>query len=199
MQTGVKPHACCRYSQGPIDAALALRAANRIDPAQIARIDVGIVAAGFPIVCEPIDAKRRPRSVVDAQFSLPFSIGTALVHGSAWPDEFAPARLDDPAIRRLMDRVHPVHDASLDARYPRTWPCWLTITLDDGTRHEARIDHPLGDPEHFPDTGTLAAKFARLADPVVGGDRARAIRSAVATIGECGDVCDLLALLRRGK
>ncbi len=199
MQTGVKPHACCRYSQGPIDAALALRAAHRIDPARIARIDVAIVAAGFPIVCEPIEAKRRPRSVVDAQFSLPFSIATALVHGSAWPDEFAPTRLDDSAIGRLMDRVHPVRDAALDSRYPRTWPCWLAITLDDGTRHEARIDHPLGDPEHFPDTGTLAAKFARLAERVVGADRARAIRDVVATIDESGDVRELLALARCGK
>src|SRR5438034_966644 len=32
MRTSVKPHACCRYMQGPIDAVLALRAAHRIDP-----------------------------------------------------------------------------------------------------------------------------------------------------------------------
>ena len=60
MRTGVKPHACCRYSQGPIDAVLALRAAHGVDARRIARVDVGIVGAGFPIVCEPIEAKRRP-------------------------------------------------------------------------------------------------------------------------------------------
>ncbi len=199
MQTGIKPHACCRYSQGPIDAVLALRAAHAIDPARVARIDVGIVAAGFPIVCEPLDAKRRPRSVVDAQFSLPFSIATALVRGAAWPDDFAPACCDDPAIRRLMERVHPARDAALDARYPRTWPCWLRITLDDETRHEARIDHPLGDPENFPDAATLAAKYARLAVRALSADRARAVSDIVTGIVENPDARNLLALLRTAK
>jgi 2-methylcitrate dehydratase PrpD len=199
MQTGVKPHACCRYSQGPIDAALALRTAHAIDPARIARVDVGIVAAGFPIVCEPLDAKRRPRSVVDAQFSLPFSIATALVRGAAWPDDFASACLDDPAIRRVMERVHPTRDAALDARYPRTWPCWLRITLEDGTRHEARIEHPLGDPEHFPDAATLAAKFARLATRALDPEGVRAVSDTVTAIVDTADVRTLLALLRSGK
>src|SRR6185503_16258819 len=35
MRTGIKPHACCRYSQGPIDAVLALRARHGIDPQRI--------------------------------------------------------------------------------------------------------------------------------------------------------------------
>src|SRR3989441_10788283 len=30
MRTSLKPHACCRYMQGPIDAVLALRAAHPI-------------------------------------------------------------------------------------------------------------------------------------------------------------------------
>jgi 2-methylcitrate dehydratase PrpD len=199
METGIKPHACCRYSQGPIDAALALRRAHAIDPARIARIDVGIVAAGFPIVCEPLDAKRRPRSVVDAQFSLPFSIATALVRGAAWPDDFTPACCEDPAIRRLMAAVHPARDAALDAHYPRTWPCWLRITLDDGTRHETRVDHPLGDPENFPDATTLAAKFARLATRALEPERARAVHDAVTAIVDNPDVRDLLALVRTDK
>jgi 2-methylcitrate dehydratase PrpD len=196
MQTGIKPHACCRYSQGPIDAALALRAAHGIEPARVARIDVGIVGAGFPIVCEPLDAKQRPRSVVDAQFSLPFSIATALVRGAAWPDDFAPACCDDAAIRRLMDRIHPARDAGLDARYPRTWPCWLRITLDDGTRYEAHVDHPLGDPENFPDAAALAAKFARLASRILGPDAARAVYDDVTAIVQNPDVRSLLARVR---
>jgi 2-methylcitrate dehydratase PrpD len=198
MRTGVKPHACCRYSQGPIDAALALRAAHAIDPARIARIDVGIVAAGFPIVCEPLDAKRRPRSVVDAQFSLPFSIATALVRGAAWPDDFAPACLEDPAIRRMMERVHPARDAALDAQFPRTWPSWLRITLDDGTRREARVDHPLGDPENFPTPAALSAKFARLAARVLSPERICAVSDALTRIDAVPDIRSLLALVRSG-
>jgi 2-methylcitrate dehydratase PrpD len=198
MQTGIKPHACCRYSQGPIDATLQLRAAHRIDPRRIARVDVGIVAPGFAIVCEPLAAKRRPRSVVDAQFSLPFSVATALVRGAAWPEDFAPATFDDPAIRHVMDRVHPARDVALDARFPRTWPCWVRIALDDGAVHEARVEHPLGDPENFPTATGLLEKFLRLAGRVLDDAPARALSDAVTRIDGLSDVRALLALVRTG-
>ncbi len=199
MRTGIKPHACCRYSQGPIDAVLALRAERTIDPLRVARVDVAIVAPGFAIVCEPLDSKRRPRSVVDAQFSLPFSIATALVRGAAWPEDFSPALFDDRAIRHVMDRVHPVRDPALDAHFPRTWPCWVRLTLDDGTQHETRVDHPLGDPENFPTSAVLGAKFARLAARVLPDDRAHALSDAVTRIGGASDARALLALLHTGK
>jgi 2-methylcitrate dehydratase PrpD len=199
MRTGVKPHACCRYSQGPIDAVLALRAAHGFDARRVARVDVGIVAAGFPIVCEPLEAKRRPRSVVDAQFSLPFSVATALAAGSAWPEDFAPARFDDPVVRQLMDRVHPVRDPALDARFPRTWPSWVRLALEDGTSWAIEVEHPLGDPESFPDGPMLMAKFTRLATPTLSGGGARALAAAVGRTAQTPDVRTILALARTGN
>jgi 2-methylcitrate dehydratase PrpD len=199
MQTGIKPHACCRYSQGPIDAVLALRAAHAIDPFRVARVEVGLVQAGFPIVCEPLEAKRRPRSVVDAQFSLPFSVATALVRGAAWPDDFAPACFEDPAIRHVMDRVVPARDSALDARFPRAWPCWVRLTFDDGQRLEHAVTHPLGDPEKFPSDDVLAAKFARLATRVLSTDRARALSDTVSHVAGRLDVRTILALSQSGE
>jgi 2-methylcitrate dehydratase PrpD len=166
-RTSVKPHACCRYMQGPIDAVLALRAAHRIDPQAVAQVEVGMLGAGFPIVCEPAAAKRRPTSVVDAQFSLPFGVAVALVRGAASPDEFVPALLAEPALLRLMERVTGVRDPALDALFPRAWPTWVRITLADGRRLEARVDHPHGDPESFPSADELDAKFRRLAARVL--------------------------------
>ena len=199
MQTGVKPHACCRYSQGPIDAVLALRAAHAIDPMRVARLEVGLVEAGFAIVCEPLDAKRRPRSVVDAQFSLPFSVAVALVRGTAWPEDFTAPAFDDPLVRRVMDRVEPVRDAALDAHFPRVWPCWVRVSLDDGAQHETRLTHPLGDPENFPSPAALGDKFARLARRALPSDRVAALALAAAEVAGTTDVGTLVALARSGK
>jgi 2-methylcitrate dehydratase PrpD len=195
-RTGVKPHACCRYSQGPIDAVLALRAAHAIDARRVGRVDVGIVAPGFAIVCEPLAAKRRPRSTVDAQFSLPFSIAVALVRGAAWPEEFAPSHFDDPAVRHVMDRVHPVRDAALDAAFPRTWPSWVRITFDDGTTVERAVTHPLGDPENFPDAGRLREMFVRLASRSLPAGLIDRLADAVGRVGEAADLTPLLELVR---
>jgi 2-methylcitrate dehydratase PrpD len=162
-RTSVKPHACCRYMQGPIDAALALRAAHRIDPAHVERVEVGMLAAGFPIVCEPADAKRRPGSQVELQFSLPFGIAVALATGAASPDRFALEMLDREAVRQLLDRVVGVRDPDLDTVFPRAWPAWVRIHLRNRETVTARVDHPRGDPENFLDPAELRQKFRLLA------------------------------------
>jgi 2-methylcitrate dehydratase PrpD len=53
LRTSVKPHACCRYMQGPIDAILALVHEHNIRPAQVRQIEVAVLEAGWPLVVEP--------------------------------------------------------------------------------------------------------------------------------------------------
>jgi 2-methylcitrate dehydratase PrpD len=193
MQTGIKPHACCRYMQAPIDATLALRAAHGIDPTAVERVEVGLVAAGFPIVCEPAERKRRPRSVVDQQFSLPFGIAVALARGAASPAEFVAETSDDPTVCALMDRVVAVRDAALDAQYPRVWPAWVRIALRDGRWLEEHVTHPLGDPERFPDAATLATKFRTLARRALPDVQVERLAAAVAALPGAPDVEQVLA------
>ena len=192
MRTSIKPHACCRYMQGPIDAVLALRAAHDVDPDAVERIEVGMLDAGFAIVCEPADAKRRPASVVDAQFSLPFGIAIALARGVASPDEFAGASGAEPAVRRLMDRVVAVRDAALDARFPRAWPCWVRILLTGGRALEARVDHPRGDPENFPTLAELDVKFRTLAGRVLSAAAIGRVAAEIDGFASAGSAVPLL-------
>jgi 2-methylcitrate dehydratase PrpD len=192
-RTSVKPHACCRYMQGPIDATLGLRAAERFEPTDVARVEVGMLAAGVAIVCEPAAAKRRPANVVDAQFSLPFGIAVALARGSASPAEFSPATLGDPLVLELMDRVVAVPDAALDARFPAAWPCWVRVALRDGRRLEARVDHPRGDPENFPVASELEGKFRALAGRTLGDDAIARLAAVVDGFPRAQSVAALLA------
>lgn len=163
LRTSLKPHACCRYMQGPIDATLTLRGAGMIDPDAVTRVEVGMLAAGWAIVCDPPEQKRRPASVVDAQFSLPFGIAVALRTGSAAPDDFAPERWNDPHVQRLMDVVVAVRDPALDDHFPRAWPAWVRITLGDGRQLTEHVLHPTGDPERFLTRPEIVAKMRRLA------------------------------------
>lgn len=192
MRTGIKPHACCRYIQAPIDAALALRHAHHVDPAAVERVEVGIVGAGFPIVCEPEARKRRPQSVVDAQFSLPFGVAVALARGAASPDEFVVATATDPMVERLMDRVVAVRDPALDAAYPRVWPAWVRVTLAGGGRLEEHVTHALGDPERFPDAAALGAKFRTLARRALPDATVECLAAAIAALPEASQVDMLL-------
>jgi 2-methylcitrate dehydratase PrpD len=195
-QTSVKPHACCRYAQGPIDATLALRTRHAIRPEAVERVEVGVLGAAVDIVCEPAAAKRRPANVVDAQFSLPFAVAVALARGAASPAEYAPAVWQDPVVERLMDRVVAVHDTALDARYPRAWPCWVRIALADGRTVTAELEAPLGDPENFPDAAALDAKFRTLAGRALSAAALTRLGREVDALADAVGVEPLLAATR---
>ena len=191
--TSVKPHACCRYMQGPIDATLALRTSHGVVPRAVEQVEVGVLEAAFPIICEPMAAKQRPLSVVDAQFSLPFGIAVALVRGAASPDEFTLSTIADPTVRGLMQRVTAVRDPKLDALYPRAWASWVRIALRDGRSIEARIEHPRGDPENFPAPAEMDAKFRKLAGRVLPPGAVERLAAAIDTFPDAERATAVLA------
>jgi 2-methylcitrate dehydratase PrpD len=193
-RTSVKPHACCRYMQGPIDAVLALRRAHALVPEDVEGIEVGMLSAGFAIVCDPPERKRRPESVVDAQFSLPYGVATALVRGAAGPEEFAAVADADARVARLMACVTAVHDADLDRVFPRAWPAWVRIARRNGAPLASRIDHPKGDPDNFPTPAELDAKLRRLAARALSGRDIDRLSAALAAFPDAPDVRTLLAV-----
>lgn len=195
MRTSVKPHACCRYNQAAIDAALQLRHAQQPDPAQIKKITVRMLKVALPIVCEPAEQKRHPRSVVDAQFSLPFAVAVALRNGHASLEDYTAAVIGDPQIQALMNKVEFTHDPELDRNFPVEWPAALSIEMNSGARYETTIRHPKGDPENPLTWGEMEEKFRTLTRPVYSTARQDTIVAAVKTLDEQQSLSGLLKLL----
>jgi 2-methylcitrate dehydratase PrpD len=172
-ETSVKAHGCCRYEQGPIDALLALRRGSEFASERVEAIRVGMLEAGWNIVAVPLEAKRRPASVVESQFSMPFGAALAVVKGRAAPQDHTLANLADPAIEAMMDRVECYRDEQLDARYPQQWPTAVEVVLRDGSTLEARVDHPKGDPENPLSAEEILDKLLAVL-PAAGGEREEA-------------------------
>lgn len=180
-RTSIKAHACCRYKQAPIDAVLDLVAAHEIAPQRIARIRVGVLAAGWNIIAAPEGDKRRPVSIVDAQFSMPFGAAVAVLHRSAGTRQYTPAVIAAPEIAALMDRVECYRSDELDAAFPERWPAEVVIELHDGGSVSRRVDYPKGDPENPLTLPELQAKFRDLtAGVVTPSGQARVIEAAAA-------------------
>jgi 2-methylcitrate dehydratase PrpD len=161
--TSVKAHGCCRYEQGPIDALLDIRSRESIAAADVRSVRVGLLEAAWNIVAEPLEAKRRPATTVDAQFSMPFGAALALVRGSASPLDHDETNLADPEVQRLADLVECYRDPDLDADYPRKWRAAVEVTMADETVHRAAIDHPRGDPENPLTLDELVARIPAFA------------------------------------
>jgi 2-methylcitrate dehydratase PrpD len=179
LHTAVKPHACCRYMQGPIDAILAIMRENDLHSGQIQRIEVSVLEAGWGIVADPRDKKYNPESVVDAQFSMPFGAAVAAIDGAAGLDQFTLEKTRSPKIRELMGKVALVKDARIEETFPKEWPARVVILLDNGQHYEKFIRYPKGDPENPLTWHEMTAKFRSLAGAVLSAERCDEIIEAI--------------------
>lgn len=166
VTTSIKPHACCRYKQAPIDGVLEIMAKNRLKPDEVEKVTLGILKTGFPIIVTPEESKYNPRSVVDAQFSMPFGAAVAMLYGKATLDEYTLDKLNSPRVREMMNKVSCVEDPELDKVYPKQWPATAEIMTRDGNSYSAKIDYPKGDPENPLTWDELIDKVNSLASSV---------------------------------
>ncbi len=181
LHTAVKPHACCRYMQGPIDAILELTRVHNIDPQQIENIEIAILEAGWGIVAEPGEKKYHPESVVDAQFSMPFGAAVAVLCRAAGLDQFTLEQVRSPQVLRMMSKVTLVRDSRLEETFPREWPARVVISLASGERHEKFVRYPKGDPENPLTWNEMESKFRALAGQVLPAGRCDQIIGQIAT------------------
>lgn len=168
-RTSLKPYACCRYYHSAIDAYFALRAEHDVRPDDILAIE----SRSFERAVRTRPHRARPVSVGDAQMSLPYSLAVAILRGRVETADFDERRLGDPRIGALAERIRVVADPELSDLFPReAWGNKLSVTLRDGRTLTARVDLPKGEPEFPMSPAEVDDKFHRLADPVLGLERA---------------------------
>ena len=169
LRIGVKPYPACRYTHAAVDGLLQLQREHGWTPDDVSAIRVGLHRNGITLVGAPLDEKRRARSVVEGQFSMPFAAAVALLRGRfGWDDYDLLGNADAAAIAA---RVDVFNDTSLEGlRHP--FGATLEV-IAHGKTHALRIPDPSGEPETFPDQNALAAKFTALAGPVLNEDAGR--------------------------
>ncbi len=191
--TSVKPHACCRYNQGPIDLAIGLATAHDLHADDVRRATVGVVTPAMGIVVEPRARKLAPVSDVDAQFSLPYAIGLGIVHRRASLDEYGAAVRADADVLAVAARTTAEPRAHLDARFPEQWPAELEIETTDGRVLRASTDVPKGDPDNRLTPDEARAKFRSLASAALDEGALDATERAVAVLPAAASLDALVA------
>ena len=194
LRTSIKPHACCRYLQAPIDGLIELAATHDIHPEQVARVEVAVLQAGWPLVCEPRERKYSPSNTVDAQFSMPFGAAVALTCRAAGLDQFAGDNFRSPQIRSLMGKVVMTKDSRIEKNFPAEWPAYVQVHLTNGKQFEKYVRFPKGDPENPLSWEELSAKFHSLAIRVLPQKRCEQINNSVKEIDPSADLRDIWKL-----
>jgi 2-methylcitrate dehydratase PrpD len=195
MKASIKPHSCCRYKQGPIDGILQVMRENALTAEDVEAVTLGILKAGFSLVVEPEDKKSNPKSVVDAQFSMPFGAAVAMLYGKATLDEYTLDNIRSSKVREMMGRVVCKSDQDLEKEFPQKWPASVVLKTKNGTRFSVKIEYPKGDPENPLSWDELIAKFQGLTEPVFQNDRTYQIIDRVRVLEKMGDISALASLL----
>ncbi len=194
-----KPYPCCRFNHNPIGAALGLRAQIG-GTHRIRSIRVGVNKQAYEAVCTPVEVRKSPRSIVQAQFSIPYTVATALTDGYVGLAHFSDSALGRPDILALAQKVEGYVDEDIERNAGRgVTPALVTVEMDDGCRHSLRMDVPLGHvdrPMSQEDFDAKASDCFSLAARPLGDEAPLQLRRLVNSLESLGDTRSLVQVLQ---
>ena len=195
LNVAIKPFSLCRYTHQTLDLLLGLVGERPIDTTDVTGIVIEMPTYGVRLCGTPIEAKRHPRSAVDAQFSAPFAAALALTERRAdlgtFTDVLAGGMSDE--FRRLMSVTDVVAADDLDAVHPERWPGRVTVDIA-GERVQRSGTSMRGEKERPMTMHEVEAKFAELT-PRLNEDTRQAVFDVVADLDTAG-ATDLVAPFR---
>jgi len=147
-------------------------------------------------VCEPIEQKRSPKVMIDAQFSVPFNVALGLNAKRVSFLDFTPQNFVAPEIRRLMHLTTCRVDPVLDAQYPAAWPARVEITLADGRTLSASAQHAKGDPRNPLSQDEVVAKHKSIVAGIVDDQTDDALLDFILDVETKPDFAELTRVLK---
>ena len=179
-----------------IHAAIELACENTINVEDIetVRVYVGDFAQRMTT---PLDQRKTPKTMMDAKFSLPFTVALALVKGNMSISDFSTDALKDARILTLSDKVEPVFDEAFN------WNLKLPdgkveVVMRDGRRIERLGSEVPGTPERPMTWEELRQKFSECAEASVYPipfENVKRVQDLIQDIENCDEVIEVLALI----
>ena len=191
-EIAIKPHACGQANHTLIDSMLALREMPGVEAGAVTKVD-----AKLGQTVGPIATRRHPEKGLEGKFSYQHGMSVALVFGNAYPQQFTDAKVNDPTIKGLRDRIDVIEDRSLPRR-----TAVVTMTLEDGRSYTVRTDHSAGTPGNPMTADQIEAKFRTLASDVLpeeNVDRATKLLWSLERVRSVRRLAGLLSPVNKGN
>jgi 2-methylcitrate dehydratase PrpD len=190
MTLGVKPYPSCRYSHAAIDGIIQLAKQHDLPADSDVDIEVGLPQRGFGIIGHPLDQKQNPGSIVDGQFSMPFSAAVAFrQRGFVW-DDYA-RNLTNLATLNLCKKVAVYVDDQAEACSPENMSAKVRIT-SNGQTFETFVQVPMGEPDNFMSAEQFHEKFSGLCSPYLTAPQRNRLSDSIMALESCTDLSTAL-------
>lgn len=140
----LKPYPCGVVNHTAIDAALAITREQDLKPDDVAQITI-FTGQGSHFLCQPLESRRHPNNAVETQFSMPWSVATAIAKRRSAIWDYTEEAARDQALHELTSKI----DAEIDPKLTggTIEPTRVSIKTTDGKEFTKQVDFPLGSPQ----------------------------------------------------
>jgi 2-methylcitrate dehydratase PrpD len=201
---GPKPFPSCRYTHCAVTGCIDLLRKHSIKASDIEEVRVQIGERDMRSVGgwteDEKKKKRCPEGVVDAQFSIPYTVAATLMSGGLSLEEFTDAKLRNEEILNLAARVKLILNRDLDKGPMDVKPQVVEVVTRDGKVLSERVEYPKGNPKNPVTSEELVESFrgmATYAAKSLGSDKVDDAVSLALKLEEVPDVSILTKLLTR--
>jgi 2-methylcitrate dehydratase PrpD len=193
-----KPYPCCRWTHPYIDCIFKIVRERDLILDDI----VTIIAYGIEEAERNVMRIFEPKSVMEANFSLPFIIAVTLVDKEVTFTQFTQDKWNDGKIKQIARKVKFICVPEMEKKYhyvvqpPFVLPGKLAIRTKNGEECSAAVEYPKGMPENPMTDEELITKFYMQARMALPKNRVEKIVFNVMNLDKINDIGSIVKLLR---
>ena len=192
MDASIKTWSCCWFIHPTLDIVKSIVRDNGLTHQDIAQIDVWSLTD----LSEMFTAIE-PEELVDAQFSLPYCVAMVLLGIPTGPGWFNRDLFHDETVLSIGSRVKIHPDSTCDDIFhneDRRISARVVITTNGGAGFDGSAPAPRGTPMLPVSEEEITEKYLAMAVPVIGGEKARALKDFVLALETYDSVAALSEL-----
>lgn len=190
-RTSVKLFPACHQIHAFLNAAIGLARERKLSAQDVRSVKARVTEAAIPLICEPAQGKRRPRSSYAAQFSLHYAIACGLLRGRYGLQEIEEAAYTDPELLGVADKVS--YEIDPNSGFPKFRSGEVIVTLTNGETISRR-ENIL--PDEPAPAEQIVGKFLQNAQARMSGDEARRVADLVLDLDRLDTLAPLTQALR---
>jgi 2-methylcitrate dehydratase PrpD len=164
-----KYHASCHGTHSAIEAALQIVGQEKIGVGDIKSVTIRTSQGAISIAGKPA-----PKTGLEGKFSLSFCVANALLRGDTGMKAFTDEKVNDPEIKRFMERISVVPEAEIGGL-----AAYVIIKTQTQTVHQAFSDVLNEIPDLETKKKKVKEKFMDLCAPVLGEGKAASVMASI--------------------
>jgi 2-methylcitrate dehydratase PrpD len=186
LEVGIKQYPCCYHLQRIIESTVALRNSGKLNADSVQEVQVE-VNAFFPTVVQHPE----PHDEIEAQFSLPHAVASALLEPRVLPSSFSKQKIEAPEFKQLRKKVRMVVREDWGWT-PTGWTPRIAYRLRDGSELVQEPKCAKGQPPELLGFDACVEKYRSCVEGVLPERNIAASIDILRSLEACEDVAQLM-------